>query len=127
MSSSNFYKGPFIKDVRSHGGRGLSSADILRTRGEGKFFKCGRLHFLVQKFRIFQFFEMCKHRKGGREVEPVRNILRTRGRGQFFAILFGHLLWTTPNIINLSSLFFRFKLNFFFNLQISPSSASYSR
>jgi len=27
----------------------LSSSDILRTRKEGTIFRCGRLHFLVQK------------------------------------------------------------------------------
>jgi len=41
-----------IKDVRSQGGRwSLSSADIFRTR---RFFRCGRLHFLVQKHRIIR-------------------------------------------------------------------------
>jgi len=33
---------------------GLSSADILQTRGKEEFFICGRPHFLVQKRRIFR-------------------------------------------------------------------------
>jgi len=41
--------GPSIKDFRSQGGEGLSSADILQTRGEEGFFRCGRPQFFAQK------------------------------------------------------------------------------
>jgi len=75
LLSHSYPKGPSIKDVRSQGGRGLSSAD----KGEGGFFRCGRPHFLAKKRRIF------------RDLWFFRT---TRGRG---SILCERPLWTAPN------------------------------
>jgi len=75
------------------GKRGLSCADILRTRGEGVF-RCGRLHFLAKKTSDFSKFMVCPH--GQRGLSHCGQ----GGRGsQFFTILCGRLLWTAPKKI----------------------------
>jgi len=62
--SVEIWLGLSIKDVRSQWGGELSSADILRIRGEGVF-KCGRSHFLVQKTSDFLKFMVYPHGQGG--------------------------------------------------------------
>jgi len=61
-------------------------ANIFRIKGEG-FFRCGRLHFLVQK--TSDFFKPSE-RTRERRVEPVWTFCGQVRRGQFFAILCGH-------------------------------------
>jgi len=95
---------------RGHGhlpmpmGGGLFSANIFRTRGRG-FFRCGRLHFLAQKFSDFFKFMMCRTDKG-EGVEHVRTFFSEKRRGQFSAILCGRLLLTAP--YNFTVLFSRY-------------------
>jgi len=64
-------KGSSIKDVRSQGKGGLSSADILRIRGK-RFFRCRHPHFLEKKLRIFRNLWCVCTVKGGREVSFSR-------------------------------------------------------
>jgi len=57
-------KGLTIKDVRSQGG-----GVFVPFCGQGKFFRCERPHFLVQKLPIFRNLWRVRTDKG---VEPVR-------------------------------------------------------
>jgi len=70
---------------------GLSSADILRTRGRW-FFRCGRPHFLAQKTSNFLKFMVYLHGQGG--FSHCGHFSDKEEGGQFFAILCGPLLWT---------------------------------
>jgi len=84
----NSTEGLSIKDVRSHGRGGLSSAD--KERG---FFRCGRPHFLEQK--NLRFFEV--YGVSARTKEEGGWASADKGKGvNFFAILCGRLLWATP-------------------------------
>jgi len=79
-------KGLSIKNVRSQGKGGLSSADkrgssLMRTP---KFFGA----------KIVGFFEIHGVSARTRGVEPVRIFFGQGGSGQFFANLYGQLLWT---------------------------------
>jgi len=76
-----FRKGLSIKDVRSQEEGSLSSADIFLTRG---FFSCGRLHFLVQKLRIFRnLWCVCSpHGQGGKRFSQCERPL-----------------WAAPNLV----------------------------
>jgi len=66
--------------------QGLSSADILRTRG---FFRCGA------KTSDFSKFMVRLHGQGARGVEPVRTFCGQRGHRD----LCGRFLWTTFKIL----------------------------
>jgi len=61
----------------------LSNADILRTRG---FFRCGRLHFFVQKSSDFLKFVVCPHGQGRGWASA--DILWTRGGVNFSRLNF---------------------------------------
>jgi len=89
-------KGPSIKDVRSQGGgRGLSSANILRTRDGEEFFRCKRPLFSVKNRQIFRNLFV---RTDKEEVCLVRTFFGQR-EVNFFSILCGRLLWMAPNEI----------------------------
>jgi len=75
-------------------GRGLSSADIFQTRGEG-FFRCGRPHFLAKKPSKFLKFMVRPHGQRGRRIEPVR----TRGREVNFSRFCAEVLYGWPLIL----------------------------
>jgi len=85
-------KGSSIKAVRSQGGRSLFSRYYT---DEGGFFRCGRLHILVQK--NFGFFEIYRTDKRG--FEPMRTFFE-KGKG---SILCGRLLWKAPKLNYLHS------------------------
>jgi len=80
--------------------RGLSNADIFRTRGGGGrgVFRGGGPFFLAKNFGFFKFLGVWCVRtdKGKGGVEPVRTFCGEEGRVQFFAILCGRILWTAP-------------------------------
>jgi len=57
-------KGPSIKDVRSQGGRGLSSADISRTRGIFQM-QMSAL-FGAKNFRFFEIYGVSARTRGWR-------------------------------------------------------------
>jgi len=58
-------------------------------KGEGRFFTCGRPHFLVQKAYDFSKFMVCPYGKREmRGIEPVRTFFGQWGGGQFFADVF---------------------------------------
>jgi len=84
-----------VEDVR----RGLSSADILWTKG---FLHKRTSHFLVQKTSDFSKFIVCPNGQG--EVEPVRTFCRQRERGQSFVVWCGRLLWTALNYYQLQKI-----------------------
>jgi len=52
-----FFKGPSIKDVHSQRGGRFVQCRHFVDKEEGKFFKCGRSHFLVQKASDFSVKE----------------------------------------------------------------------
>jgi len=64
--------------------------------GQGRkgFFRCGRLHILVQKTSRFFKLMVCPHRQRRRGVEPERTFFGEGGN--YFAILCGCLLWKAP-------------------------------
>jgi len=64
--------------------------------GQERFFRCGRLHFLVQK--NFGFFEIYGVSTRTKRVEPVQNFVDKGGRGQLFAILCRRPLWPASNV-----------------------------
>jgi len=84
------YTWPSIKDVRAQ--KGLSSADIMRTRRVLQI----RTSALFDA-KNFQFFRNLWCDRTDKEWLASADILRTRSRGQFFAILCRRLLWASPN------------------------------
>jgi len=74
--------------------RGLSSADIFRTRGRG-FIRSGRPHFLAQKASDFSKLMVCLYEQRG--LSHYGSHFTDWG-GQIFAIMCGRLLWTAPYI-----------------------------
>jgi len=82
-------KGPSIKDVRSQGGGSLSSAKILRTRGEGVLQMRKFALFCAKTFVFFEIYgASARIRVGGRSL-PSADIFRTRGRRSIFC----NFLW----------------------------------
>jgi len=61
---------------------GLSSVDVLRTRGEG-FLRCGRPRFLLQKTSEFSNFMVCPHGQGEERLSQCGHIADTE-RGSIF-------------------------------------------
>jgi len=55
---------------------------------------------------FFEVYGMSARTRGRGEVEPVRTFFGQEWRGSIFAILCGRLLWTTPNCISKSGMFF---------------------
>jgi len=79
-----------IKDVRTQ--RGLSSADIFRTRGS---LNADVRTFLGAKKNV-GFFEICgvsARTSGGAGVEPVRTFFRQGGGSQFFATFYADVFY----------------------------------
>jgi len=103
-------KGLSIKDVRSQGGRVLSSADIVWTRKEGVLQMRTPELFGLKKLRIFDIYRVSARTKG--EVEPVRTFCEQGGK--FFSILCGRLLWMAPNTVIIK--FFQMFINFVFTV-----------
>jgi len=58
-------KGPSIKDVRSQGEGGLSSADILRTSEEGFFQMRTSALICAKNFRFFEIYGVSAQTRGG--------------------------------------------------------------
>jgi len=81
LEKDYFVKVLSIKDVRSHGGRGKSSANILRTRGRRVLQMCTSALFGVKFFGFFGIYGVTQRT---RRVEPVRTFFKQGGRGQFF-------------------------------------------
>jgi len=82
-----------IKDFRSQGVEGLSSADILQTRGEGVL-QMWTSALLGAKTSEFSKFMGCPHAQGGWGLRQCGHF--TDKRGQLFAIWWGRPLWTAP-------------------------------
>jgi len=78
-----------IKDVRSQGRGGLSSADILQTKGG--VFRCGCPYFSVQKHWIFQNL-WCVSMDKGEGVEPMRTFCGQGGWGSQFTRFMDYIL-----------------------------------
>jgi len=67
--------------------------------GDGRRFRCGHPHFLVQKkFGFFEIYSVTAPTRRSGRVEAVRTFCGQGGRDQFFAILglqsFMDLLWS---------------------------------
>jgi len=78
-------KGLSKKDVRSQGGRVLSSANILWIRGKGLQMRTFAI-FGARNFGLFEIYGVRADKREG--VEPVRTFY-----GKFFGILCGRFLW----------------------------------
>jgi len=77
-------KGPSIKDLRTRGEGG----PVRRFCRKGSFFRCGRLHFLSQKIKIYGVSARKRGRCASTDKGEGRwasaDILRTSGRRSIF-------------------------------------------